>query len=77
MRDDHHIQGESGDHSFGKVELASCFAMALSAYNDTPAQPQTQAMGAARRDPRGGLIPVKRCSPLFMFVALGSGSSVK
>ena len=28
--------------------------------NDTPAQPQPQAMGAARRDPRRGEIPVTR-----------------
>ena len=41
-----------------KTAVASCFAMTPSEYNDTPAQPQTQAMGAARREPRRGEIPV-------------------
>ena len=49
--------------------MARCIATISSTYNDTPAQPQTHAMGAARRDPRGGEIPVKRCPPLFLFVA--------
>ena len=41
-----------------KTDLASCLATTPSEHNDTPAQPQTQAMGAARRDPRRGEIPV-------------------
>ena len=52
-----------------EAAMARCLAMISPAYNDTPAQPQTHAMGAARRDPRGGEIPVKRCPPLFLFVA--------
>ena len=41
--------------------------------NDTPAQPQTQAMGAATRDPRRGEIPVEsvRYRPFDDFPALG------
>ena len=53
MRKDH-LFGASGNHLFGKVELASFFATTLTAYNGTPAQPQTQAMGAARRNPLVG-----------------------
>lgn len=60
-----------------KTALASCFAMTLSAYNGTPAQPQTQAMGAARRDPRRGEIPGGRRQPPVRFAAHGSGSSVE
>ena len=60
-----------------KAALASCLAMPLSAYNGTPAQPQTQSMGAARRDPRRGEIPGARRQPRFSFAAHGSGSSVK
>lgn len=37
-----------------KAAVAGCFAMTLSAYNGTPAQPQTQPMGTAPRDPRRG-----------------------
>ncbi len=40
-----------------KAAVAGCLAMPSSAYNGTPAQPQSQAMGAARRDPRRGEIP--------------------
>ena len=53
-----------------EAAVARCLATTSSAYNDTPAQPQTHAMGAARRDPRGGEMPVKRRPPLFLFVAL-------
>ena len=53
-----------------ETAVARCFATTSSAYNDTPAQPQNHAMGAARRDPRGGEMPVKRRPPLFLFVAL-------
>ena len=53
-----------------EAAMARCLAMISPAYNDTPAQPQTHAMGAARRDPRGGEMPVKRRPPLFLFVAL-------
>lgn len=37
-----------------KTAVAGCFAMTLFAYNGTPAQPQTQPMGTAPRDPRRG-----------------------
>ena len=40
-----------------KAALASCLAMILSADNGTPAQPQRNVMGAARRDPRRGADP--------------------
>ena len=43
-----------------KAALASCLAMILSADNGTPAQPQRNVMGAARRDPRRGARPVER-----------------
>ena len=59
----------SGSHPSIKQPVAGCFALrhgscgAMSdprqqSDNDTPAQPQPQAMGAARRDPRRGEIPV-------------------
>jgi len=41
------------DPSSPRDAVAGIPAMISSAYNDTPAQPQPQAMGAARRDPRG------------------------
>ena len=40
-----------------KAALASCLAMISSADNGTPAQPQRNVMGAARRDPRRGADP--------------------
>src|SRR5699024_9449560 len=50
-----------------KAALASCCAMTPSAYNGTPAQPQPQTMGAARRDPRRGEIPGgRRQTPVRM-----------
>ena len=36
----------------------------------TPAQPQSQAMGAARRDPRRGEIPVTHSQVRFLFLPL-------
>ena len=41
-----------------KAGMAACFAKTSSAYNGTPVQPQSQAMGAARRDPRRGESPM-------------------
>ena len=41
-----------------KKRVAPGAAMIGKGYNGTPAQPQPQAMGAARRDPRRGEIPV-------------------
>ena len=48
-----------------KAGVAVCFVKTSSAYNGTPAQPQSQAMGAARRDPRRGSIPGVRRPPQF------------
>ena len=48
-----------------KAGMAACFAKTSSAYNGTPVQPQSQAMGAARRDPRRGSIPGVRRPPQF------------
>ena len=36
----------------------------------TPVQPQSQAMGAARRDPRRGAIPVTHSQVRFLFLPL-------
>ena len=60
---------QSGSHPSIKQPVAGCFALRpdfvevrpdprQQSNNDTPAQPQPQAMGAARRDPRRGEIPV-------------------
>ncbi len=43
----------SGTHPAQGLPWQAVSAMTSSTYNDTPAQPQPQAMGAARRDPRG------------------------
>ena len=48
-----------------KAGMAACFAKTSSAYNGTPVQPQSQAMGTARRDPRRGEIPGVRRPPQF------------
>lgn len=40
--------------------MVDCFAIILSAYNDTSAQPQIQTMGVAGRDPAGGATPMMR-----------------
>ena len=50
--------------------------MILSADNGTPAQPQLQAMGAARRDPRRGARPVSGASRRSV-AALAPGRSVE
>ena len=47
-------------HLTEKQPVEGCFAKTPSAHNDTPAQPQPQAMGAARREPGRGESPVKR-----------------
>ena len=60
-----------------KAALASCRAMIPSAYNGTPAQPQIQAMGAARRDPRRGEIPGGRRQTPVRMPPGSSGSSVE
>ena len=39
--------------------------------NDTSAQPQTQAMWAAARDPRGGEIPMRRNAASFDVFPVG------
>ena len=49
--------------------MAACFAKTSSAYNGTPAQPQPQAMGAARRDPRRGESPMM-CASAVQVAAL-------
>ena len=56
MRQDHRKRCER-EPLHPKAAVASCFAMTLPAYYGTPAQPQSQAMGAARSDPRRGDIP--------------------
>lgn len=48
-----------------KAAVASCFAMTLSAYNGTPVQPQSQAMGTASREPRRGQPPGVCCQAQF------------
>ena len=45
--------------SVRKQPVASCFAMNPVRDNDTSAQPQPQAMGAADRDPAGGESPMR------------------
>jgi len=55
----------SGIHPFQETICGRLFAITLSAYNDTSAQPQNHAMGAADRDPAGGESPmmqVTNCS---------------
>ena len=59
-----------------KAALASCLAMILSADNGTPAQPQRNVMGAARRDPRRGARPVSGASRRSA-AALAPGRSVE
>ena len=39
--------------------------------NDTSVQPQTQAMGAAAGDPRGGEIPMRRYAKPFVVFPIG------
>ena len=57
-------------HRSGKRSAADRFAKIPSGDNDTSAQPQTQAMGAARREPRRGEIPMERYSqPSFQTTA--------
>ncbi len=56
-----------------KAGVAACFAMIPSALNKQPVQPQSQAMGAARRDPRRGEIPVGRCQAPVRSAARQSG----
>ena len=62
---------QSGSHPSIKQPVAGCFALRQDSAgvlpdprrqssNDTPVQPQPQAVGAARRDPRRGEIPVTR-----------------
>ena len=64
---------QSGSHPSIKQPVAGCFALRQDSAgvlpdprrqssNDTPVQPQPQAVGAARRDPRRGEIPVMRVS---------------
>ena len=75
MRQDH--RKVRANHTQTKAAMAGCFAMTSSAYNGTPAQPQTQPMGAVRRDPRKGEIPGVRCQSQFSTTAQGPGSSVE
>ena len=60
-----------------KAAVAGCLAMPSSAYNGTPAQPQSQTMGAARRDPRRGEIPGAQCQLRSSPAAHAWGSSVE
>ena len=60
-----------------KAAVAGCLAMPSSAYNGTPAQPQSQTMGAARRDPRRGEIPGAQCQLRSSPAAQAWGSSVE
>jgi len=60
-----------------KAAVAGCFAMPSSAYNGTPAQPQSQTMGAARRDPRRGEIPGAQRKLRSSPAAYAWGSSVE
>ena len=60
-----------------KAAVAGCLAMPSSAYNGTPAQPQSQAMGAARRDPRRGEIPGAQRQLRSSPAAYAWGSSVE
>ena len=60
-----------------KAAVAGCLAMPSSAYNGTPAQPQSQAMGAARRDPRRGEIPGAQCQLRSSPAAQAWGSCVE
>lgn len=60
-----------------KAAVASCIATPSPAYNGTPAQPQSQTMGAAWRDPRRGEIPGVRSQPQSSFAAQAWGSSVE
>ena len=65
-------KGAERSHLSTKQLVVGCFALwpifanrsdpRQQSSNDTPAQPQSQAMGAARRDPRRGEIPVTRTS---------------
>lgn len=60
-----------------KQSVIDCFAIISLAYNDTSVQPQTHAMGAARRDPRGGESPMTRCNqPWFMKLPFVLGTVV-
>ena len=59
-----------------KAALASCLAMISPADNGTPAQPQRNVMGAARRDPRRGARPVSGASRRSA-AALAPGRSVE
>ena len=60
-----------------KAAVAGCLAMPSSAYNGTPAQPQSQTMGAARRDPRRGEIPGAQCQLRSSPAAHAWGSCVE
>ncbi len=42
----------------------NCLPRPHQPYNDTSAQPQTDTMGAADRDPAGGEIPMMQSNPL-------------
>ena len=57
--------------------MAGILAMTSSAYNDTPAQPQPQAMGAARKDLRGSEILGRDAKSGAVYAALAWGSSVE
>ena len=55
----------NGDYELGYLSINGAVKKQTYTYflyesNDTPVQPQPQAVGAARRDPRRGEIPVTR-----------------
>ena len=56
-----------------KAGVAACLAMIPPALKKQPVQPQPQAMGAARRDPRRGESPVGRCQAPVRSAARQSG----
>jgi len=55
---------QSGTHLLHKTIHGRLFAITLSAYNDTSAQPQILPMGAAGGDPGGGEMPMMQHNQL-------------
>ena len=62
---------------YPKAGVAACLAMIPPALKKQPVQPQPQAMGAARRDPRRGESPVGRCQAPVRSAARQSGKSCR
>lgn len=80
-------KGAERSHLSTKQPVVGCFALwpifanrsdpRQQSSNDTPAQPQSQAMGAAQRDPRRGESPVTCASTVPDCRPNTWGSSVK